>query len=373
MSLTFTQMRKSFGVALSLAAGLGVNAQNLIINPSAESAVTTGWQVMESIGACTSGTAWRMQSGQSGFPNAQHGSYFFQTGCGGTIGNTYELRQNINMSSYAGLIDGNALRVVFSGYMQSYNQNPADETRIVVEFRNASGTVLGSYDTGVRSIVSVWTRYTDTRRAPIGTRTIRIRLLGTARNGNATDSYFDNLSLTVASTLPVTMQSFEATSQAGDVKLAWITSSETNNKGFSVQRSQNGQDWHTIGFVAAQEGNSGDKKYEYTDKQALTGTNYYRLQQEDFDGTISYSLIRTVQINANGKSFIYPNPVKETLNFTTDMVNPKVKVINAEGRVLINHTGTQRQVKTNTLVAGVYFLLLEDASGRKEVLKFMKH
>ncbi len=371
MNLKATHLRKKISLVLLSAVSLQASAQNLIVNPSAESAITSPWVVANAISACSGGTQWRMVQGQSGYPNAQHGSYFFQTGCGGTIGNSYELYQDINMSSRITAIDANALTVNFSGYMQSYSQNPIDETRIIVEYRNASGTVLQSYDSGLRSVVSVWTRYVDTRTAPVGTRTIRIRLIGVARNGNATDAYFDNLSLTVASTLPVTLQNFTATTQQQTVKLAWITSSETNNKGFSIERSNNGQDWNNIGFVAAQTGIGDDKTYSFIDNAPVAGNNYYRLKQEDLDGVYTYSGIQSVQFSGKTKSAVFPNPVPETLNFSTGMINPKVKVMNAEGKVILIHTGTQRQVNVSRLVTGIYYLVLEDGSS-KEVLKFMK-
>lgn len=359
---------------LLVAGGMQAGAQNLIVNPSAETAIVAPWEVVNTISACAGGTVWRMVQGQSGYPNAQQGSYFFQTGCAGTIGNTYELRQDINMNGRVTAIDANALTVNFSGYMQSYAQTPTDETRIIVEYRSSGGTnLLGSYDSGVRSVVSVWTQYTHTRTAPVGTRVIRIRLLGTARNGNATDSYFDNLSLTVSSTLPVTLQEFNVSAQAEDVKLSWITASETNNKGFSIQRSQNGQDWAIIGFVAAQTGTAGDKHYTFTDKAPLAGTNHYRLQQEDLDGTITYSPVRSAQFTGKGSSYIFPNPVKDMLNFTTGILNPKVKIVNTDGKVMLTHTGSRNQIKTNTLAPGVYYLLLEDGAGLKEILKFIKY
>ncbi|MFD2918502.1 T9SS type A sorting domain-containing protein [Terrimonas rubra] len=371
MNLKVTQLRKTIGLVLLSAVSLQAGAQNLIVNPSAESAIASPWVVANAISACAGGTQWRMVQGQSGYPNAQHGSYFFQTGCGGTIGNSYELYQDINMSSRITPIDANALTVNFSGYMQSYNQSPVDETRMIVEFRSAGGTVLDSYDTGVRSVVSVWTQYANTRTAPVGTRTIRIRLIGIARNGNALDAYFDNLSLTVSTTLPVTLQNFTATAQQESVKLAWTTSSETNNKGFSIERSNNGQNWNNIGFVAAQTGIAGDKTYSFTDNAPVAGNNYYRLKQEDLDGVYTYSGIQTVQFSGKARSFIFPNPVQETLNFSTGMISPKVKVMNTEGKVILIHTGTQRQVNVSQLVTGIYYLVLEDGT-RKEVLKFMK-
>ncbi len=69
-----------------------------------------------------------------------------------------------------------------------------DRSRIIVEYRDAAGAVLASYDSG--EIRHAWWRaLSDMRTAPAGTRTIRVRLLGRRTGGSYTDAYFDALLL----------------------------------------------------------------------------------------------------------------------------------------------------------------------------------
>ncbi len=57
--------------------------------------------------------------------------------------------------------------------------------------------------------------------------------------------------------LPVELTSFNADVNNGNVFLKWETATETNNKGFSVERKIENQNWTTIGFV------NGTRKFKY--------------------------------------------------------------------------------------------------------------
>jgi|GEM_PF-2013713 len=100
--------------------------------------------------------------------------------------------------------------------------------------------------------------------------------------------------------LPVTLVSFGATATAqGAALLRWVTATELNNRGFGIERRVgSGEAWQPVGFVAAT-GHSTGSAYEFTDKGlagVAPGTTlaYYRLRQEDQDGTTTYSPIAVV-------------------------------------------------------------------------------
>ena len=96
----------------------------------------------------------------------------------------------------------------------------------------------------------------------------------------------------VLNPLPVTLTSFTATPTAqGTALLRWATASETDNRGFNIERqlSTDGS-WTTVGFVAA--GATTGSAYEYVDKSLasapVSDKVYYRLRQEDLNGKTSY-------------------------------------------------------------------------------------
>jgi len=105
-----------------------------------------------------------------------------------------ELIQDIDVSAYATHIDAGVAEFAFSGYGKTYAQTPADQYRLHVEYRDADGDVLDEYDTGNQTNTS-WTQHTDTRDAPAGTRTIRIRLRSTRNSGSQNDAVYDLISL----------------------------------------------------------------------------------------------------------------------------------------------------------------------------------
>src|SRR5580704_2496741 len=132
---------------LTLFYSIHLHGQNLLVNPSAESGDPTsvGWTnvAMGSTGAsCYNNTGWRILGNQNGFPAAQQGSYIFYAGCSPTNGPSFELRQDVNVSLNAGVIDAGWNSFTFSGYMQVYNQSPADESQMIVEYRDASNTTV---------------------------------------------------------------------------------------------------------------------------------------------------------------------------------------------------------------------------------------
>ncbi len=111
--------------------------------------------------------------------------------------------------------------------------------------------------------------------------------------------------------LPVELVSFSGVRTAAGVKLLWKTATEVNNYGFDVERSVNGSEWMTLGFVEGHNNSNSPKFYEYTDKTTETGKLYYRLKQIDNDGTTEYS--NTIEIRENIPSGFkldqnYPNP-----------------------------------------------------------------
>lgn len=79
---------------------------------------------------------------------------------------------------------------------------------------------------------------------------------------------------------------------ANQVTLYWSTLSETNCKGFQIERSLNKTDYNKIAFVQSAVNSSTRKEYKYVDKTVfkseLNRTFYYRLKiinQDDSEST----------------------------------------------------------------------------------------
>ncbi len=120
----------------------------------------------------------------------------------------------------------------------------------------------------------------------------------------------DNLQVTGWDFVPVELSSFTASTSNGNVVLNWTTATETNNKGFEVQRS-NGGEYQTIAFVQGNGTSTQQHSYTYSDQKVENGNYSYRLRQVDFDGTSEYSQVVEVSVS-NPIEFNlaqnYPNP-----------------------------------------------------------------
>ncbi|WP_168797531.1 LamG-like jellyroll fold domain-containing protein [Neolewinella litorea] len=159
--------------------------------------------------------------------------------------------------------------------------------------------------------------------------------------------------------LPVTFLSFRAAATSAGVQLDWAVADQQDNAGFTVERSRDRQEgFGDVGFVPAHQ--SGD--YRFVEYSAPTGTLYYRLRQEDYDGTISYSDLVTVRgEEATGLS-IFPNPAS---SYVTLRGSGTYRIVDAMGRrVATGSIADQQSIPVADLPAGTYTMLCAGEQAR---------
>jgi hypothetical protein len=125
---------------------------------------------------------------------------------------------------------------------------------------------------------------------------------GVSSAGNSASIFLDDITYVNAiadSPLPVQLELFLATPGAGGrVTLTWKTMSETNNYGFTVERSTDGRLFETLpnSFVAGHGTTNVPVEYTFTDMDAAPGVWYYRLRQTDLNGAVRWSDVVKVEI-----------------------------------------------------------------------------
>lgn len=183
-------------------------------------------------------------------------------------------------------------------------------------------------------------------------------------------------SICASGTLPVSLQSFTATKVMRTVELAWITSSEQNNKGFEIQRSTDGVNFNNIGWVIGVGNSTSLQNYSFTDIAPTKGKNFYRLNQVDIDNKSKLSAIRKVDFTSPFDITVYPNPATDVLNVQVSKNITGVKIFDAQGKLMWqqeNNTGLLSiPVPVHKLTAGLYILEVSDAAGNKQLQKFIK-
>ena len=175
--------------------------------------------------------------------------------------------------------------------------------------------------------------------------------------------------------LPVTWASINASSQPDKyILIAWQTASESQNKGFEVERSSNAKNFERIGFVAGANDAQNIQSYRFIDAQPLAGINYYRLKQLDNGGTFAYSRIVAANVEAEGYLKVYPNPAAEFVAIESgDAVIEQVRLLNVAGQVLKTVSQSAKSIKLSMsgLSTGTYFAEIQ-IDGYKYVKKIVR-
>ena len=163
--------------------------------------------------------------------------------------------------------------------------------------------------------------------------------------------------------LPVELTRFEATAQAGYVRLNWATASEKNSDRFEVQRSASGEEFLPIGSVQSQGSSSSPHEYAFVDSRPLAGRAYYRLRQLDTDGSSAYSPV--VAVLGRPEDTVYPNPSTDFVILPASTGPVRYRVLNALGQSVRSGTATGHdRLDVAALPKGLFFLELRDAAGR---------
>lgn len=103
---------------------------------------------------------------------------------------------------------------------------------------------------------------------------------------------------------PVKLTSFTGkTTGLNSIKLNWTTVSEKNNSHFEVLHANDGKDFNVITTINGNNNSDRLINYTFTDFKPSFGTNYYQLNQVDFDGKSEKSNIIAVDNSSNSNAF----------------------------------------------------------------------
>lgn len=156
-------------------------------------------------------------------------------------------------------------------------------------------------------------------------------------------------------------------------QLYWNTAQESNNKGFYLDRSADGNLFSNIAFVAGAGNSTQPRNYTYADDKAGFIPLYYRLRQVDLDGRERFSKIiylpgdaaadRKVWTDGNGQFIRFYNSPQVTKA-------ARFELYAASGQIVIAHYLSKdiKSIPAGHLARGVYFYRLftdtESLSGK---------
>jgi hypothetical protein len=172
--------------------------------------------------------------------------------------------------------------------------------------------------------------------------------------------------------LPVRFISFNVQLNAGKtVGIDWTTADATNIDHYEVERSDDRQHWVDLANISPQSSN----QYHSTDAAPLNGVNYYRIKAVSSDGSLSYTLVKSVTLVAETAFRAWPNPVTDILNVriaTNAESTAVVKLFDSKGALVkqldVDVMPGDNFFKLNigSLSGGMYSLSAEWNNGREK-------
>jgi Secretion system C-terminal sorting domain len=195
--------------------------------------------------------------------------------------------------------------------------------------------------------------------------------------------YFTTFTVLTETIIPVELKRFGAKKQANnDVLLTWETATEIDNAGFDVEKSTNGAQFYSMGFVKGFGNSVASNSYNLTDNN-FVNTAYYRLKQMDNNGKTTYSKIVSVQKDNGILALnVYPNLVMGQSEITVDLINAsenarELSVFDTNGRLVFYENKFSKDVQSTNipvvdLANGVYWIKAKIGQ-ETLVSKFVKH
>ncbi len=160
--------------------------------------------------------------------------------------------------------------------------------------------------------------------------------------GAPANGYAPFLDITFTVPLPVELAEFTARPIDKTALLNWTTYAESNMNGYEIEHSIDAKNWTTIGFEKSTTEQNDANLYSFVHEQPSIGTNYYRLQMLDMNGTKEMSEIRQLDFGKeNVLTSIYPNPFKDHLTFEMDFESngsATIQLSDVLGRVVLEQT-----------------------------------
>jgi hypothetical protein len=206
-----------------------------------------------------------------------------------------------------------------------------------------------------------------------------IQQITTVIGGTFTLTYYVCPTIALASN---GINNFTAFRKDKKVLLQWTAPNDQKNYDYEIEHSRDGKDFGPVGHMpssTASTGNVTEYQYQYNLDPSDVGQIYFRIKRSDAEGDVLYSIVKLVNLDANGSVDIqtYPNPVvssvtvlfqeRQTGNFFMELFNLSGQILE---RKEINLSGTNSATLnlTSHPARGLYFLRAVDKGSNKQYL-----
>lgn len=179
-------------------------------------------------------------------------------------------------------------------------------------------------------------------------------------------------------TLPVKLISFIGEKVEEGARLSWVTAMEKNFSYFEVERAQEDLVFQTIAQVEGKGGLDVETEYDYIDRSASNGKNYYRLKSIDQNGSSEYSDVVLVAFGGlSGGLSIYPTVIDQSA-FNVEINNDEFSFpVTLTLLSSVGQAAFETDIETNASLVqlpssvkpGVYVARLASLSGKQHLVR----
>lgn len=175
--------------------------------------------------------------------------------------------------------------------------------------------------------------------------------------------------------LPINLGTFKGTITTKGNILDWQTFGEQNNDYFMVQRANENGIFIDLGKISGAGNSTTVRNYSFVDVKPASATNYYRLAQVDYDGTIHYNQTIALANEGQQQYSLSPNPANDYLliHQNKEAQATQYTVCNMLGNVVAKGSFIASTHKLNVanLPKGSYFIALQQAT-QTQTLQWVK-
>ncbi len=185
--------------------------------------------------------------------------------------------------------------------------------------------------------------------------------------------------------LPINLLSFKASKINAGTLLAWKTLSESDNKGFVIEKSTDGKVFTLLTEIKSKGNSTKQQDYSHIDNNPVLGINYYKLKEVDNNG--NEKMVDVISLNYDDLSemnaaliSVYPNPVVTVLTIILPQSQKQdvaIEVFDILGKSVVKQNYSKNQnleINVAQLPKGAYAVKIKNSKTRDliSVKKFIK-
>ncbi|WP_420461367.1 hypothetical protein [Neolewinella sp.] len=165
-----------------------------------------------------------------------------------------------------------------------------------------------------------------------------------------------------AAAAPIELLSWTATPQVANILLQWSSITEMDNDFYTIEYSEDGITFLELTRVAGSASSDQLLTYDYTHIAPGPGTHYYRLAQQDLDGSRTTFDVLAVKLDGQASTnALFPNPASAGQLITlSNITTADISLLRADGSLVARFPTPDREAPQFTLPAelpaGVYLV-----------------